>query len=239
MENKITILVVNLDNIDYTRNCLEQLLKQTISNFNIVLVDQNSSELGTKDFLDSINNDRIDVIRNVENLPLNYVWNWFSEKYKTDYLCFLNNDVELSDNFVDSIIQVFEKEPNVGLTVHTTNHPDYQKQRLELDYKIVEPFINMQGWDFSIRRDLFTKIPNYLKTYCGDDFIFNNIYEKGFDLVYILNSPMIHYEGMSKKSMKTTGVEDIISFIENKNKHYLKINLDFSKIKPTFNKIIK
>lgn len=236
---KLKILIINLDNIEFTKKCLIDLNNQTTNDFEIVLVDQNSSEYGTKEFLDELKYSNLEIIRNQENLPLHQVWNWFADNYENEYLCFLNNDVEVSTNFVETIINVFDIEPYVGLVAHTTNHPEYFTEKENLSYTIVEPFIYLQGWDFSIRRVLYPKIPEYLKTYCGDDYIFNNIYEKGFNLAYILNSPMIHFEGQSKKSMKTNGYEDHVAFKENKNNHYLKINLYFSNIKPTFNKIIK
>lgn len=204
---KVKVLVINLDNIDFTRDCLEDLSKQTTTDFEVVLVDQNSSESGTSEFLDSVNYPNVEVVRNETNKPLNEVWNWFHEKYKNEILCYLNNDVLLPTNFIESTIQVFDAEPYVGIVCHSTNHPDYQEETSELKYEIVEPFVNMQGWDFSIRGPLFPKVPSYLKTYCGDDFIFNDIYTKGFNLAYVLNSPIIHYEGQSKKSMKTSGID--------------------------------
>ena len=91
----------------------------------------------------------------------------------------------------------------------------------------------MQGWDFSIRRDVFTLIPEQLKTYCGDDFLFHNLYKKGFDLAYITSSPMIHFEGQSKRFMKTSGIEDIYIYRSLGFPHNLNINDDFSKIKPS------
>lgn len=236
---KLKILIVNLDNKEFTRNCLKDLENQTSDDFEIVLVDQASIEEGTAEFLDSVIDPRVEVVRNQENTPLNYVWSWFNNTYKNEYLCCLNNDINLASNFVESTIAVFEKEPYVGIVVHTTNHNGYSTERKVLDYRIVEKFRYMQGWDFTIRKVLFPKLPDYIKTYCGDDFIFNYVYERDFDLAYVLNSPIIHYEGQSKKSMKTSGVEDIHAFIQNNNGHYLKPNFEFSNYRPTFYEILK
>ncbi len=236
---KLKILIVNLDNIEFTRNCLKDLETQTSDDFEIVLVDQASTEEGTTEFLDSIDNEQIEIVRNLENTPLNYVWSWFNKTYKNEYLCCLNNDINLASNFVETIIEVFEREPYVGIVVHSTNHPSYTTERKILDYRKVEKFRYMQGWDFTIRKVLFPKLPEYIKTYCGDDFIFNYVYERDFELAYVLNSPIIHYEGQSKKSMKTSGVEDIHAFIENNNGHYLSVNFDYSNIRPTFYEILK
>jgi GT2 family glycosyltransferase len=91
----------------------------------------------------------------------------------------------------------------------------------------------MQGWDYSIRRNLFVTIPEQLKTYCGDDFIFYNLYKQGYDLAYVTSSPMIHFEGQSKKFMKTSGIEDIHTYVEMGFPHNLRINEQFSKIRPS------
>lgn len=237
MKVKMKVMVINLDNIDFTRDCLSDLKNQTTDDFEIVLVDQASTEIGTEEFLSSINDERITVIRNIKRKPLNATWNWFEENYDNELLCFLNNDVRLSTNFIESTIMTFEQELKVGIVCHTTNHFDYCEENKDLQYVIVEPNVNMQGWDFTIRKELYNEIPSYLKTYCGDDYLFTKVYSLGYDLAYVLNSPIIHYEGQSKKSMKTSGVEDIHAYKENNNEHYLKINYEFSNIKPTFNKI--
>jgi hypothetical protein len=102
-----------------------------------------------------------------------------------------------------------------------------------LEYTIVEPNLYRQGWDFSIRRNIFQLIPEKLKTYCGDDFLFYKLYEQKYDLAYVTSSPMIHFEGQSKQFMKTSGIEDIYSYQSLGFPHNLNINENFSKIKPS------
>lgn len=229
----IRILVVNLNNKEYTKNCINNLLSQTYKNFKLTIVDQNSSEEGTQEFLETLTDLRIQIVRNEENQPLNHVWNWFHQTYTEEILCFLNNDVIITDNFIYDIMEVFNKETQVGIVVHSTNHESYTAKKTPTEYTIVERDRYMQGWDYSIRRDLFTPIPEQLKTYCGDDFIFHNLYKQGYDVAYVTSSPMIHFEGQSKKFMKTSGVEDIHTYVRMGFPHNLRINEEFSKIKPS------
>ncbi len=51
-------------------------------------------------------------------------------------------------------------------------------------------------------------------------------------MAYVTSSPMIHFEGQSKKFMKTSGIEDLHTYIEMGFSHYLKINPEFSRVKP-------
>lgn len=239
MRLTLHILVVNLNNLGFTRNCISDLLNQSDQDFKVTLIDQNSSEGGTQEYLDSIRNESITVIKNDINKPLNHVWNEFAKNAKEDLLCFLNNDVIISHNFVSDVLCVFENEENVGIAVHSTNHPHFNKVFDTPIYRVLAPFVFMQGWDFTIRRELFTPIPESIKIYCGDDFLFNSVYEQGFTLAYILSSPMIHLEGQSKKFMSTSGVEDIEEFKRLGHRHYLKVNQKYSKIKPQFSSFKK
>ena len=93
---KISILVVNLNNLEYTKQCVLDLLEQD-EGFYLRLVDQNSTEIGTSEFLESIKNlrikkkFRIDALKNQSNISLNTLWNDFVEQTTTPYICFLNN----------------------------------------------------------------------------------------------------------------------------------------------------
>lgn len=230
---EIRVLVVNLNNKEYTFNCINNLLSQTYKNFKITVVDQNSSEIGTKEMYEKIIDDRVEIVYNQENKPLNHVWNWFYKTYNDEILCFLNNDVIITDNFISDTVELFIKESKVGIVVHSTNHDNYTEKKPILEYTIVEPNLYRQGWDFSIRRNIFQLIPEELKTYCGDDFLFYKLYEQKYDLAYVTSSPMIHFEGQSKQFMKTSGIEDIYCYQSLGFPHNLNINENFSKIKPS------
>lgn len=239
MSLSLHILIVNLNNLEFTRSCINDLLNQDTKDFKITLIDQNSSETGTQEFLNTLNSKGINVVLNVSNRPLNHVWNEFAANSTEDLLCFLNNDVVINSNFVSHLIEVFQCEPTVGIAVHSTNHPSFSAIHDKLIYRVVEPFKFMQGWDFTIRRDLYKPVPESIKIYCGDDYIFHNVYEQGYNLAYILSSPMIHLEGQSKKFMSTSGIEDIEEFKRLGFEHYLKVNFKYSRIKPTFKKLGK
>ena len=230
----IRVLILNLNNLNFIRDCVSDLRAQAHFNFKVTIIDQDSTEEGNREFLESINDSRFEIIFNENNEPVNKMWNWFANTYDEDLLCFLNNDVRIPKNFILDTIETFHKEEEVGIAVHATNHPHYSHVKSKLMYAIVPKLKYMQGWDYTIRKECFTQIPEELKIYCGDDFLFHQTYLKGFDLAYIVSSPIIHYEGQSKKFMRTTGVEDIKTYKDLGFKHYLKINYEFSNIKPTY-----
>jgi len=242
--SRIGVLVVNLNNLGFTKNCINDLLEQDID-FDLCLIDQNSSEPGTREYLEEIGKmqdsriKNIDIILNNSNEPLNHLWNNFVEKYDNDFLCILNNDVRISPNFLSSALDVFEREPGVGFVNHATNSSNLTEWSYDLNYSIIDsPY--RQGWDFIFRREAYSRIPDTLKFFYGDDYIYSKLYSAGMKGAYVLNSPMIHYERSTtvEKGGQRDASPDGDSFhrldLEYKGLSFVD---EFSKWKPEFNQI--
>jgi GT2 family glycosyltransferase len=247
---KISVLVVNLNNLEYTKQCIEDLLLQDVK-FNLTIVDQNSSEVGTKKYINQffrkvafdfeINLSLKDITENKYNRPLNHIWNDFVFDSSTEYLCLLNNDVRIPPNFLSSSIAVLEKEPLVGFVNHVTNNSNYSQWSDTLEYKIMEqPY--RQGWDMTFRNYRYNKIPEELKFFYGDDYLYSKLYSSNYKGAYILNSPMLHFE--SSTTTEKGGARDctpdgiVYHSLELEHKN-LKFNEELSKWKPQFINITK
>ena len=210
---RLSVIVVNLNQLLLTKKCVSDLLSQTNKDFDIHLFDQNSSEVGTTEFLNECRVNGINVYQNTENIPLNHIWNNFKSISESEYLCFLNNDTELSNRFVGDTIMVFENEPNVGTVIHTTNNPQYTETKDTLSYLILNPPF-YQGWDFSIRRSILPLIPTDLSIFGGDDYIFAKIVHMGYKIAMVFSSPIIHH---SRKTRATISNIDTIQQIDSAN----------------------
>ena len=233
----ISVLVVNLNNLQFTKDCVSDLMSQDCE-FNLTIIDQNSSEEGTKEYFSTLPSN-IEFIQNESNTPLNHLWNWFVIKSNTPYICLLNNDVRIASNFLSSAIQVFEKEQNVGFINHVSNNKDYQEWSNELKYKVIElPY--RQGWDLIFRKECYNQIPNELSFFYGDDYIYSKLYSSGMKGAYILNSPMIHFERSTtvEKGGQRDASPDGLFFsqldLEFKNMSFVE---ELSRWKPEFNKM--
>ena len=246
METKISVLLVNLNNLSYTKQCLEDLLNQDIV-FNLRLVDQNSSETGTKEFFDNFFTkhsngefygkiDYLEIFNTGFNKPLNHLWNDYVKESFTEFICLLNNDVKIAPNFLSSSISVLEKEQSVGFVNHVTNNLTYSSWSDSLEYVIMEtPY--RQGWDPIFRKSCYNEIPEELKFFYGDDYIYSKLYSLGYKGAYVLNSPIIHFERSTteEKGGKRDCSEDGSVFQElNLEYKNLTFNEDLSKWKPEF-----
>jgi glycosyltransferase involved in cell wall biosynthesis len=227
---KLAILIVNINNLQYTKDCIADLRKQTNQDFEITLVDQGSTEEGTSAYLSSIND--LKVIYNGYNKNLNQIWNEFQQQNQNPYLCYLNNDVRLTNNFVSDTIQILEEQPSVGCVVHATNSWRYN-QPTNLEFVFSNRLIK-QGWDFTIRREDYETIPAKLKFYFGDDWIFHHLYQRKRKVAVCLSSPIIHYGSKS-------AINSPISFVD-VEKIYKQLGLqrnlahyhEYSEIVPTY-----
>ncbi len=192
------ILVVNINNLAYTKGLINCLLIQTRP-YCLTIVDQNSIEEGTKYYLSFtyLKYLHMKVIFNKKNIPLSRLWNQHYLNSESDLICFLNNDVIIPSNFVKDTVDIFNKEPSVGCVIHATNHPLYQETS-NLKYEILTSPVT-QGWDFTIRKSAYHLIPEEIKFFGGDDFLFNKLYEDGWKVAIALSSPIIHFKAKSRR----------------------------------------
>ena len=81
-----------------------------------------------------------------------------------------------------------DKEPSVGFVNHVTNNITYSEWHDSLDYIVMEtPY--RQGWDPFFRKINFNEIPNNLKFYFGDDYIYSKLYSSGIFFEYLSYKP--------------------------------------------------
>ncbi|MFH1546959.1 MAG: glycosyltransferase [bacterium] len=192
------IQVVNINRLSFTKNVVNDLSRQT-GLYKLRLVDQGSTEEGTREYLSSLGTEKhIEVIMNTRNVDVYRLWNSFYEQTTGEFLCFLNNDIRLPSNFVKDTMDIFRLEPTVGCVIHSTNHSDYQKVT-PLNYVILSNSFG-QGWDCTFRRSSYTLVPNELKLFYGDDFVFINLYRDGWKVAIALSSPIIHFTSTSCKN---------------------------------------
>jgi hypothetical protein len=251
MENiRMSVLIVNLNTLDYTKQCVNDLLHQDVP-FNLTIINQNSNEVGTEEYLDELFKKHIKgtlksklhvlTLRNSGyNKPLNKIWNDFVTENETEFICLLNNDVRIAPNFLSSAIQVLDNEPIVGFVNHVTNNKEYQHWYDNLEYEIIQqPY--RQGWDPIFRRECYNHIPENLILYFGDDYIYSKLYYSGYKGAYVLNSPMVHLCSATTpdKGRFDTGDSDRSLYMSMTDVyHHLSFNEKFSKLTPEFYEIL-
>ncbi|MEX2007772.1 MAG: glycosyltransferase family 2 protein [Candidatus Levyibacteriota bacterium] len=132
----VFISIINFNGRENTLACLRELDKIKIKDFKatVVVIDNASEEKFDidKDFLKNI---PLIFIRNSENLGFaegHNVGIRYALSAGADYVIILNNDTELSKNFVYEMVQAAEKDPKAGIVgpkIYFAKGFEYHKER--------------------------------------------------------------------------------------------------------------
>ncbi len=96
-----TITFACYNSLDYTKKCVESLLRANISLDRVVVVDNDSSD-ATFEYLSSF--PFFDVIRNRDNLGCGVAWNQGVLRLQSDWSIVMNNDIEVSKGWLDALL---------------------------------------------------------------------------------------------------------------------------------------
>jgi GT2 family glycosyltransferase/predicted Zn-dependent protease len=158
-----SIIILCCNQLDYTRTCLESLLRHTRPPYEIVLVD-NASTDGTPAFLEEFRHrpgpSRVEILRNETNRGFPAGCNQGLARARGRYLVFLNNDTLVTAGWLDGLVAVALLDwPSVGLVGPVTNNaPDAQRVRIpystpnEVDAFAADWHARFAGQTLAVRR---------------------------------------------------------------------------------------
>lgn len=244
---RLSISIVNLNCLGDTKELISDLDRQNCCDFDVYIYDQNSSELGTKEFLQELSKrSNYTIIQNGRNKPLNHIWNSFAESVKTEFIMCLNNDIRVPSNYIRDTLEILEKDSRVGIAVHATNNRRFSSATSPTRHVLENTFVK-QGWEFCLRLNEWTRIPEQLKFYCGDDFIFGELHKKNRKVGVITSSPVIHKlsktrQAMSREDadkMRSQANTDIATYKQLGYTHVWNNIPKQSRLKPEFTQIIE
>lgn len=126
MKSGITFIIVTWNNEDEILPCLDSIKKYSPRTSEIIVVDNHSSDKT----VDRIQKEYPDVrlIASKENLGFAKGNNLALEYVATEYICYLNPDVILTEDIVLPSIEALERDSSVGLVACRLNNPDGSHQ---------------------------------------------------------------------------------------------------------------
>lgn len=112
-EDKISILIPNKDHSDDLRRCIESIKQRsTYDNYEIIIIENNSTEKATSDYYKTLKDDsRIKIVRYEGEFNYSKINN-FGAKYATgEYLLLLNNDTQvITMNWLEAMLMYAQRE---------------------------------------------------------------------------------------------------------------------------------
>ena len=113
---KVFIVILNYNGKDYIKKCLSSVFKIEYPNFEVVLVDNNSTDGSLESA--KMNFSKATFIKNAENLGFstgNNVGIRYALERMAEYILVLNNDVEVEKEFLTKLIEVAVADEKIGI----------------------------------------------------------------------------------------------------------------------------
>ncbi len=220
-DDRASIVILCCNQIECTRACLESVLRWTRRPFELLLVDNGSTD-ETPGYLHEIRlrqePDRVEVITNATNRGFPAGCNQAIERARGRFVVLLNNDTIVTEGWLDNMIAWSLHEwPSVGL-VGVVSNSAASPQHVEYDYDFatlngLDSFASRRRREFAgramrldrltsfcllIRREVLDKIGNFDERFglgfFDDDDLCVRAREAGFRLLVALDV-FIHHSG--------------------------------------------
>jgi GT2 family glycosyltransferase len=126
----ISIVILTLNQMALTQACLESIRRHTPEPYELILVDNGSTD-GTLDYL-RLQPDVI-LIENGENKGFAKGCNQGFERSSGDYIMFLNNDTVVTANWMTHLLRALDADPRIGMVGPVSNFVSGHQQ-VEVTY---------------------------------------------------------------------------------------------------------
>jgi len=199
----ITVVVPVFNGIKITDDFFETICMNTIIPKEIILIDNGSSDnyYGLTKKYKQLN---INYVRNEINEGVNSAWNYGIKHSKTPLISILNNDLLLNEYFFQKVLESMNNL-KAGIVFPAIIKPNQKfKESLDVPVILKEPR-KRNGCAFTIKKevtDQIEPIPEDLKTYCGDDYLFYQTKLLGYKTFKMSNNFVFHYGGSTLKTVE-------------------------------------
>lgn len=215
----VSIIIPVYNQINYTYACLRSILEYTKDvSYEVIIADDVSTD-ATKD-LDKYT-ENVVISRNSVNQGFLRNCNQAALCAKGRYLMFLNNDTQVTEGWLSSLVDLIESDPSVGMVGSKLVYPDGRLQeaggiiwsdgsgwnygRLDdpdkAEYNYVKEVDYISGAAILLSVKLWKQIGGFdvrfAPAYCEDSDLAFAVRKAGYKVVYQPLSKIIHYEGIS------------------------------------------
>lgn len=116
-KEKVSIVIPNMDHIEDLKKCVDSILKSTYTNYEIVIVENNSRNKETFEYYKELEkNDKIKVVTlKINGFNFSKIVNFGVENSDGKYIVLLNNDIEIINNdWLEQMIMYVQND-DVGI----------------------------------------------------------------------------------------------------------------------------
>jgi glycosyltransferase involved in cell wall biosynthesis len=113
--NRCSIIICTYNRLNYLKKCLVSLLALDFSEYEIIIVNDGSTD-GTKDYLDGLNNDKIKIIHQESNQGISMARNAGIKSASYDIIAITDDDCVVDKDCLKELIKGFDNE-QIGFVI--------------------------------------------------------------------------------------------------------------------------
>lgn len=173
----IPILMITWNRLDYTKKAVEAILSNSDLPFKLFVYENGSAD-GTKKYLNSIKDDRLEVYFSDKNTGLVPPMNYFFSRFKNyRYVAKVDNDTVVGDGWLSKLKSVLDEFPLLAveadhylmLSYNIKENDDYYKHLFSADFNEGKLYFSdiVGGTGTLIRNALVDEIPEIPGTLSG------------------------------------------------------------------------
>lgn len=114
MAPKISVVIAVYNRADFIRPCLESVLNQTVEDFEVLLIDDGSTD-GTPEILQGLSHPRVRVHLHSQNKGLMFNRNFGAQISRGEYVLYTDSDCTVAEDWVEIVLKAFRKDPSIAM----------------------------------------------------------------------------------------------------------------------------
>lgn len=214
----LNILMLCLNNREKTQITVESVISKVEGDFKFIILNNGSTD-DTKEYLNSLTNEKIYVVHSEKNLGVAIGRNTAMQHLDDDceFIMIIDNDIVATDKFANKLLDFMKKHPDIGICGPCTNFAGTPQQiktpslesiedihqfaasyRSPNEFSYVPHKWTVIGFCMLVRRGLINQLGNFdenFKLYgCEDNDLCYRAQKAGWRLAYVM-SVYVHHWG--------------------------------------------
>ncbi len=224
----VSIIIPCFNALEYTKQCIESVLLQTNLNYELILINNGSTD-GTKEYFKTLKRNlkinkklnKVTIIQAIKNLGVAKALNLGISKSIGKYVCYLNNDVIVTKDWLKKIVKAAKSDKQIGAVGTMFNSFEDKKylKNVEKNKKLIDVVAQtisvknsgkikkaktIHGLCMFVKKSVFKKVGLFNEKFypCfGEDIEFcERLKKNGYKLVDATDVFIFHYWNKSVRS---------------------------------------
>ncbi|MDD2781552.1 glycosyltransferase [Sulfuricurvum sp.] len=226
----VSIIIPVYNKIEYTYTCVKSI-RDSVKNvsYEIIVMDDCSIERDSEQLKSKLKN--LKFVRNQKNIGFLKNCNYGASLANGKYILFLNNDTEVQNLWLESLVELIESNQMIGMVGSKLVYPDGTLQEAggiiwndasgwnygrgddpdKPEYNYVKEVDYISGAAIMLPKKLWDEIggfdERFVPAYYEDTDLAFEVRKRGYKVVYQPKSVVVHFEGISNGTDIGSGIK--------------------------------